>query len=193
MQGETQNIKNKLADVIIWHRHFNVSSETTRSALSIKGGRGAFPAYRFSFRSSRLTSSTHNLTSVGEATKCKLNIQCNRSVFKEKGSRNIEPTVSGCLQKGHSNMMVSLFGCAMLQAARSDLLNPSRGIWWFHLLRACIPPCGAGAMRQEACRLARPEIVFNDKGHACSVCTNPSAIVQPQRCSRRMRKRLTNV
>ena len=61
------------------------------------------------------------------------------------------------------------------------------------LLRACIPPCGAGAMRQEACRLASPEIVFNDKGHACSVCTNPSAIVQPQRCSRRMRKRLTNV
>ena len=45
--------------------------------------------------------------------------------------------------------MVSLFGCTMLQATRSDLLNPSRGIWWFHLLRACIPPCGTGAMMQD--------------------------------------------
>lgn len=74
---------------------------------------------------------------------------CNTSVFKEKGSCHMEPT--GWLQRGHSNMF-SLFGCTMLQATRSDLLNPSRGIWWFHLLRACIPPCGTGAMMQDACK-----------------------------------------
>ena len=95
---------------------------------------GAFSAYWSRFRSSRLTSSTHNLTSRGEATKCKLNIQCNilqhcntSALFKERDHaiwNHMEPT--GRLQTGHS-MIFSLFG-----SARSDLLNPTRSIWWFH-------------------------------------------------------------
>ena len=111
-------------------------------------GRGAFSANWSRFRSSRLTSSTHNLTSRGEATKCKLNIQCNKCLQR----KGIMPYGTYRVASERTQQYVFPFWCTMLQATRSDLLNPSRGIWWFHLLRACIPPCGTGAMMQDACK-----------------------------------------